>query len=173
MLAIDTARLRLQPLTIGAAQAALEDRVGLAARFGARVPNEWPAADVRSFLPMYAQLIGEVAAREGWGIWLIRLPAEGTVIGDIGFKGPPGATGSVEIGYSVLPKFQRRGFATEAALALVAWAQTQPRVRRVVAECLASNAASVRVLEKAGMQRIGQREDMLLWEIVVPANVLQ
>ena len=171
MLAIDTARLRLQPLIIGAAQAALEDRVGLAARFGARVPDEWPAADVRSFLPMYAQLIGEVAAREGWGIWLIRLPAEGIVIGDIGFKGPPGATGSVEIGYSVLP--QRRGFATEAARALMSWAQAQPRVRRVVAECLANNAASVRVLEKAGMQRIGQREDMLLWAIAVPANVLQ
>ncbi len=173
MIAIDTARLRLQPLTISAAQAALEDRVGLVARLGARVPNEWPAADVRSFLPVYGQIIGEAPARDGWGIWLITLPAEGAVVGDIGFKGPPDTYGSVEIGYSVLPAFQRRGIATEAALALVAWAQAQPRVRRVVAECLASNAASVRVLEKAGMQRIGQREDMLLWEIVVPANVLQ
>lgn len=173
MISIDTARLHLQPLTIYMAQAAIKDRVGLSTQLGARIPSEWPAADIRNFLPVYGQIIGEAPARDGWGIWLIALPAESTVVGDIGFKGLPDTTGTVEVGYSVLPAFQRRGLATEAALALIAWALVQPRVHRVVAECLANNAASIRVLEKAGMQCTGQREDLLLWEIVVPANVLQ
>ena len=172
MLTIDTARLRLQPCTVGAAQAASTDRAALEAQLGVRVPEEWPAVDLRDFLPVYGQLVGEAAANAGWGIWLMLLPAEGTLAGDIGFKGPPGADGTVEIGYSVLPAWQGRGFATEAARALVAWAQAQPRVRRVVAESLADNAASIRVLEKAGFRRTGQRDDLLLWEIP-PGAVVQ
>ena len=172
MLTIDTARLRLQPCTVGAAQAASADRAGLAAQLGVRVPDEWPAVDLQDFLPVYGQMVGEAAANAGWGIWLILLPAEGMLAGDIGFKGSPDAEGTVEMGYSVLPAFQGRGIATEAARSLVAWAQAQPRVRRVVAECLANNAASARVLEKVGFQRSGERDDLLLWELP-PGAVVQ
>ena len=45
-------------------------------------------------------------------------------------------------------------------------------MRRVVAECLANNAASARVLEKAGFQRSGERDDLLLWELP-PGAVVQ
>jgi len=44
------------------------------------------------------------------------------VVGTAGFKGPPGADGVVEIAYGVVPEHQGKGFATEAARALVAYA---------------------------------------------------
>src|SRR5512138_3025878 len=69
MLQIETARLRLLPCTVAAAQAATADRAALEALVDARVPEDWPAADLRDFLPIYAQIVDERAARRGWGIW--------------------------------------------------------------------------------------------------------
>ena len=47
--------------------------------------------------------------------------ALGGVIGTCGFKGPPGADGTVEIAYGLAPEHQGFGYATEAADALVAY----------------------------------------------------
>ena len=165
MIEITTARLKLIPCSAEVAQAALDDRASLEKRLGARVPADWPAPDLRDFLPVYAKLVDTEAMLRGWGIWLILLPAERSLIGDIGFKGPPDGYGVVEIGYSVLPAYQRRGYAGEAARALVRWAFAQPGVRRVIAECHEDNVASIRVLEKLGMRRIGQDRDMLKWQV--------
>src|SRR5215212_9412007 len=114
MLQIETPQLRLVPCTVADAQAAMADRAALEARLGARVPPEWPAEDLRDFLPIYGQIVDAQAAGQGWGIWLMLGTAEGALVGDIGFKGPPDALHTVEIGYSVLPAFQGRGYATEA-----------------------------------------------------------
>lgn len=165
MLQIETARLRLVPCTVAAAHAAMTDRAALEALLGARVPEDWPAEDLRDFLPVYARIVDEQAAHQGWGIWLMLEPAARTLVGDIGFKGPPNDLQTVEIGYSVLPAFQGRGYATEASRALIGWGFAQPGVRRIVANCLADNAASIRVLEKAGMRRTGRDRDGLTWEL--------
>jgi RimJ/RimL family protein N-acetyltransferase len=164
MVQIQTSRLRLAPCTVAAAQAAMSDRAALEAQLGARVPDAWPAQDLRDFLPVYARIVDEQAAAQGWGIWLMLAPAERSLVGDIGFKGPPDDLRTLEIGYSVLPAFQGRGYATEAARALIAWGFAQPGVRRVVANCLAGNAGSIRVLEKAGMRLTGRDRDSLTWE---------
>jgi ribosomal-protein-alanine N-acetyltransferase len=162
---IETARLRLVPCTVAAAQAAITDRATLESLLGLRVPEEWPAEDLRDFLPVYARIVDERAAEHGWGIWLVLDPAARSLAGDIGFKGPPDDRETVEIGYSTLPAFQGRGYATEAAQALLAWGFAQPGVRRIVANCLADNAASIRVLQKAGMRQTGRDRDGLTWEI--------
>ena len=47
---------------------------------------------------------------------------DGNVIGRGGFKGPPGADGAVEIAYGVAPEHQGKGYAIEAAAALVSYA---------------------------------------------------
>ena len=165
MLQIETPQLRLVPCTVADAQAAMADRAALEVRLGARVPDDWPAEDLRDFLPVYGQIVDAQAARQGWGIWLILGSAERTLVGDIGFKGPPDVQQTVEIGYSVLPAFQGRGYASEAARAIMAWGFAQPGVRRIVANCRFDNAASIRVLEKAGMRRTGRDRDELTWEI--------
>ena len=165
MLQIETERLRLVPCSVAAAQAAIEDRADFEASIGARVPAEWPAEDLRDFLPAYGQIVSEQAALAGWGIWLMHLPAEQVLIGDIGFKGAPDASGTVEVGYSVLPGWRGRGYATEAVRALTGWAVQQPEVRRVTADCLEDNTASIRVLENSGLRQIGRDEHYLKWEL--------
>jgi ribosomal-protein-alanine N-acetyltransferase len=144
----------------------VKDRAAFASQLGVRVPDDWPAEDLRDFLPVYGQIVDQQAARQGWGIWLMLESSENTLVGDIGFKGAPDALHTAEIGYSVLQAFQGRGYATEAARALVAWGLGQPGVERIVANCRVDNAASIRVLEKSGLRRTGRDREDLTWEIV-------
>ena len=87
------------------------------------------------------------------------------LVGSGGFVGPPDATGTVEIGYEVAPAHRRRGYASEVASALTAWALEQTGIRRVVASAAPENVASRRVLEHAGLERAGTRGDELFFEL--------
>jgi ribosomal-protein-alanine N-acetyltransferase len=90
----------------------------------------------------------------------------GGVIGRCGFKGPPEADGVVEIAYGVAPEHQGKGYATEAAAALVSYAFSNGQVRVVRAHTLPEPNASTRVLTKCGFQRVGEvidPEDGLVW----------
>lgn len=82
--------------------------------------------------------------------FLVQLPGEG-VIGSAGFGD---SDGEPEIGYWIARKYWGRGFATEAARALVALAPLLGH-RRLVAGHFADNPASGRVLGKAGFRRSG------------------
>ena len=89
----------------------------------------------------------------------IRLRAIGAVIGTAGFTGPPDANGEVEIAYAVDPEYQGRGYATEAADALVNYAYGFETVRLVRAHTLPVSSASTRVLSKCGFERVGEIVD--------------
>jgi RimJ/RimL family protein N-acetyltransferase len=94
--------------------------------------------------------------------------SERLAVGQMGFKSPPDASGAVELGYGVNASCRNRGYATEMAQALTAWALKHPSVRRVLAECAEGNRGSIRVLEKAGFRPVGRRLDpeegtLLLW----------
>ena len=78
------------------------------------------------------------------------------VIGTAGFKGPPDAGGVVEIAYGVTPSVEGRGYATEAAGALVRFAAADERVRLIRAHTLPEVNASTRVLRKCGFVHIGE-----------------
>lgn len=89
-----------------------------------------------------------------------------TVIGNAGFTGPPDAEGSVEIAYGIVPEHEGRGYATEAARALVAFARADARVRTVCAHTLPQTNASTRVLKKCGFHHVGELNhptDGLIW----------
>jgi ribosomal-protein-alanine N-acetyltransferase len=85
--------------------------------------------------------------------------ADGLVIGGCGYKGPPDADGIVEIAYGIAPNFQSRGYATEAAMALIDFAATSGRVRIVRAHTLPEANASTRVLTKCGLKCLGEVSD--------------
>jgi [ribosomal protein S5]-alanine N-acetyltransferase len=87
----------------------------------------------------------------------------GSVVGDVGFIGPPDSSGLVEVGYSVIPGCRRRGYATEAARAIVEWALTERTVEIVVAGCAEDNAASIRTLERVGFRRTGHANGEIRW----------
>lgn len=89
-------------------------------------------------------------------------------IGQMGCISLPDADGRVEIRYATSAPQRDRGLATEAGGAFVDWLLARADVHAVVSECLVTNAASVRVLEKVGFELVEEREDdegrMLRWE---------
>ena|SRR5207244_11660779 len=79
--------------------------------------------------------------------------------GMCGFTAPPDSGGVAEIGYGIAPSYQGKGYASEAAAALVDFASRDPRVGTIRAHTLAETNASTRVLEKCGFKKIGETVD--------------
>jgi RimJ/RimL family protein N-acetyltransferase len=81
--------------------------------------------------------------------------ASGAAAGGIGlfYQEPP--TAQAMIGYSMLPAWRGRGFATRAAQLLSLWAFAETSIARLIAGALPTNVGSHRVLEKAGFTREG------------------
>ena len=82
----------------------------------------------------------------------------GEEIGSCSFKGPP-ANGVVEISYSTNPEHQGRGYATEAARALVDYAASRREVQLIRAHTLPTGEASKRVLMHCGFRYVGDVVD--------------
>lgn len=59
-----------------------------------------------------------------------------------------------ELGWIVNKRFWGRGYATEAAQALMGWGRRELGMKRVIAQCDGENDASRRVMEKLGMRRV-------------------
>jgi RimJ/RimL family protein N-acetyltransferase len=91
----------------------------------------------------------------------IVLVAENRVIGgcDIGLTADDATEASM--GYGLARRFWGQGYMTEAAAALVKFGFEELNVDRVSADAEPENVASVRVLEKVGMRRIGQGEQWM------------
>ena len=162
-----TERMELRPLPAIAAAALPEDREEASRILGAALPVEWPEPDLLDVLPLQAAASQET---ECYGVWVMIERESGSVVGDVGFIGPPDENGSIEVGYSVIPDRRRRGYATEAASAIVEWALSEPGVQVVVAGCDRDNEPSIRTLERLGFQRTGEANGQLRWRYEPPAH---
>lgn len=70
-----------------------------------------------------------------------------------------------ELGYWIGVPYWNRGYATEAAAALVSYGFEELGLNRIEAQCFPRNPASTRVLEKLGMKREGvRRQHVLKWD---------
>jgi len=79
------------------------------------------------------------------------IEVNGELAGGIGFiVGSGERVGTASLGYWLGKRFWGRGVMTEAVQVATQWAFETLRVRRVWANVMAPNIASVRVLEKAG-----------------------
>jgi ribosomal-protein-alanine N-acetyltransferase len=155
--AIKTARLDLVPATYDLCVAEIEDSAALGKALGAVVPGDWPPPlNDEESQQFFMKTLRDRPAAVGWAVWYFIADTGTTrvLIGNGGFKGEP-REGTVEIGYSIIPAFQRRGYASEAVEALVLWAFDDPRVSRVVAETFPDLAGSLGVLRKAGFRKCG------------------
>ena len=94
--------------------------------------------------------------------WLVR--CSGRVIGDCGIRAPVDDAGCVEIGYGLAGPYQGQGFGSEVVTAISEWLLAQPVVSTVRACTLPSNAASRRVLEKAGVSVMGTTDEECVYE---------
>jgi len=155
-----TERLELTPLPARAAAALPQNREEASRALGVGLPAEWPHPGLWGLAQRQANVSTDA---ERFGIWVMIERNSGSVIGDIGFHGPPDDAGTIEIGYSVIPDRRRHGFATEAANALIAWALSQHDVRLIVACCDPNNAASICTLERIGFRRSGEANGEIRW----------
>jgi [ribosomal protein S5]-alanine N-acetyltransferase len=157
--AVLTPRLELVPCSLSVANALSDDVEEGGRLLGARLPKEWPDPELAEFLPFYARLLREDPHLLGYGVWLLIERESRTVVGSAGFQGHANSDGEIELGYGVHADFRNRGYATEAARALVEWAFAQPDVKRVTAHCDHDNLPSHRVVEKAGLTGRGVQAD--------------
>ncbi len=132
-----------------------------------------PADELRGFYvsgevsPHWIDALRAAGGPDPWrhGFFIVERDGQ-AVIGSAGFKGPPDASGMVEIAYGIVPSRQGRGYATEAAGALLRFAAADDRVRLVRAHTLPEGNASTRVLTKCGFVHVGEvvdPEDGLVW----------
>ena len=141
----------------------------LCARLGVHPPPLWPPdlndADSRAY---FRHGIVNHPRAPDWWAWYVIYVDDGvaTLVGTAGFKGPPDSHGTVEIGYSILGPYQRRGIATLAMRLLMRRAARAPELSDVIAETFPTNAASIRVMVKCGLTYLGTRIDPFDGELV-------
>jgi ribosomal-protein-alanine N-acetyltransferase len=155
LLHVRTARLELVLGTPDLFRRDLTDRDALGAALGARVPGAWPPplmedATLRHFIALTSDPSGPTMA--GF-YWILVENGERVLVGNGGLIRE--APDRLALGYSVLDEYQRRGLATEAVAALVAFGFEDPGVERIVAYTYPSFTASRRVLAKSGFVPVG------------------
>ena len=151
--ALTTARLRLVPATRTMVAAELESYERLAEVLAAVVPRGWPPKhhDIDT-LRFWRDALSQPGAAGWWLHYMVLRDAAGPMlVGTVGYKGPP-ANGVVEIGYSVVPSWQRRGLATEACRRLIeaAW---ERGAEVILAHTFDHLEPSIGVLRKLGFAR--------------------
>jgi len=100
-------------------------------------------------LPGY---LGYYERFEGYGFWAAVEKATGEFLGWFHFRPREGGgPDEAELGYRLRQPAWGKGYATEGSRALIRKGFTEFGVRRVVAEAMAVNLASRRVMEKAGL----------------------
>lgn len=164
-----TPRLELLPITLPIVEAVmLGRREDAEASIGAPLPRAWPGRALveRAFTASLERIRADPETRL-WGDRVIVLRAsERRVVGSVVFHGAPDVHGTVEIAYGVEEKSQGQGYATEATLACMEWAFSQPSVRVVRATTPTWHMASRRVLEKIGMRHVGMSDHEMLGELM-------
>ena len=93
--------------------------------------------------------------RRGVGLWLAARTATAGTVGFCGFLEIPAVHPEPQLVYAIYERFTGRGFATEMARACIAEARRHPGFDEIVAAVDDVNAASRRVLEKLGFEKIG------------------
>lgn len=91
----------------------------------------------------------------------IEKPADGAFIGLIALKLGPQKYRSAEVWYKLHPSFWNQGLATEVLKAVLNFGFEELKLHRIQAGCAVENSASIKVLEKVGMQREGRRRAIL------------
>ena len=95
------------------------------------------------------------AADDRFGVWALEVTGSGAVAGTVLLKPLPGGVGEVEVGWHLHPDSWGRGYATEAARAVIdrGFLAGLPEVYAVVRP---GNAASAAVCARLGMAPLGR-----------------
>ncbi len=145
---LETERLIVRQLRIEDAEFILEllNEPGFIQNIGDRGVRT--VADAEQYI-----LNGPVASyqQNGFGLWLVALKESGEPIG-MGGLIKRDILEDVDIGYAFLHRFWGKGYAYEAALAVLHYGRDVIGLKRLVAITAPENPGSIRVLEKIGLR---------------------
>ncbi len=97
----------------------------------------------------------------GFGYWALEEKSSGECIGELGFADyqreiEPSVSGTPELGYSLAAPAQRKGYATEALAAAIAWGDERFATARTVCLVNPANAVSLRMAAKCGYREFAR-----------------
>ncbi|RBP46076.1 RimJ/RimL family protein N-acetyltransferase [Roseimicrobium gellanilyticum] len=164
---IASSRLDLVPFTLDFMRASLaHDTDQCSWILGATVPPEWPEPDYRYVLDLR---IGQLEADPNLQPWLMRAMVDRetrTMVGDIGFHTAPApeylqpySPYAVEFGFSVFPEYRRKGYAREAAKAMMHWATDNHGVTEFIMTIRPDNLPSQALAAQLGFVKIASHID--------------
>jgi RimJ/RimL family protein N-acetyltransferase len=124
-----------------------------------RIPHPYTEADAQNFI---ARTHEELSSGRGLRLGIV-LRESDTLCGGVGLRIEPDHR-RAELGYWIGVPHWGRGYATEAARAMVQYGFETLQLHRIFASHFADNLASARVLIKIGMRHEGrQRGHILKW----------
>lgn len=146
MLPVQTPRLHLRPFQ----RSDMEPMLPLIGDFDianntSRIPHPYTMADAEAFLTMLERDPEKP---------ILAVTLDNAVIGAVGLELEP-LHDRAELGYWIGRPYWNKGYATEAARAMIALGFTRLALNKIVAHHFTRNPASGRVLEKAGLLKEG------------------
>ncbi|XGV94727.1 MAG: GNAT family N-acetyltransferase [Leptolyngbya sp. BL-A-14] len=98
------------------------------------------------------QAVAEIGDEGGYIVFAIHHKDDKKMIGEVSINILPKAQSKGEIGWSLHPNYQGRGYATEAAQVLLAYGFMHHKLHRITSICDTRNRASSRLMERLGMR---------------------
>ena len=144
---IETKRLFLREIT-------LDDKAELFKLHANSVVQKYTGEPVVESLEEMEQAIQERISnyqKYGYGRWATFLKEGSQFVGWAGLAYLP-EFDEIDLGYRFLPEYWGLGIATEAAQAILAYGFDQLQLNRIIAIAMKENLASIRVMEKVGME---------------------
>jgi ribosomal-protein-alanine N-acetyltransferase len=145
---LETERLVLSHLTIADASFMLElmnepEFIEFVADRGLRTEADAALYLAEKILPFYE--------RFGFGLWRVDLKDSETAIGICGLL-KRDTLDHPDVGFSILKRFRRKGYAYEAAAAVVNYGRTALGLARICGITAPNNRVSIQLLEKLGLK---------------------
>jgi RimJ/RimL family protein N-acetyltransferase len=126
----------------------------------------WDRTDPEGIRAEIQEMAGRLPGEPGWVQLSVEDAATRELVGDVGLSPAVGEPGVIKLGYTIAPECQRRGFATEAVRALVAYVFDVLGADLIRIYADGDNIASHRVAEKSGLrlvERFRHEEDGEVW----------
>lgn len=113
--------------------------------------------------------------KNGFGFYLVQTKSNDTSIGMCGMVKREGLD-DVDIGFALLPEYEGKGYAYEAAAATMSHARDKVKLKRIAAITVPYNTSSKKLLEKIGLKHEkmiklhGDKEELMLYGLNFPEN---
>lgn len=165
---LETRRLTLIPLDARRLELWHRDTTALEEELGCVYDAEPPEGPFLVIIKGQLEIIKNNSGSWLWNtFWLLRDRESAVIVGAACFKGASG--GEAEIGYAAGENHRKKGYITEAVLAMCEWAFDQPGITAITAETETWNRDSHGVLARCGFERCdGGAGDTFWWRLKNP-----